>query len=219
MITIFSVTSSTLPYGEATDGQGNVNPITPQTTTTLKATGNLITGDVVYSNVPSTTYYIVGNPYASPIDFKTILNGGSNSGIGKKIWFIDPTFGSYGAYVTWDDVNGYSDHTTTRNPGLSSNPATQSTIMQSGEAFFVKATSGTSTLTIKETHKATSNSNLVFNRIANTVSSERLRVTLHKELANVLNVSVFQFLMVRLKVFGLFFFGWWFWVSIPKWCD
>lgn len=178
---------STHPYGEATDGQGNVNPITPQTTTTLKATGNLITGNVVYSNVPSTTYYIVGNPYASPIDFKTILNDGSNSGIGKKIWFIDPTFGSYGAYVTWDDVNGYSDHTTTRNPGLSSNPATQSTIMQSGEAFFVKATSGTSTLTIKETHKATSNSNLVFNRIANTVSSERLRVTLHKEEDNIWN--------------------------------
>ncbi len=178
---------ATHPYGEATDGQGNVNPNTPQATTTLKATGNLITGNVVYSNVPSTTYFIVGNPYASPIDFKTILNDGSNSGIGKKIWFIDPTFGSYGAYVTWDDVNGYSDYTTTRNPGLNSNPANQSTIMQSGEAFFVKATSGTSTLTIKETHKATSNTNLVFNRVANTVSSERLRVTLHKEEDNIWN--------------------------------
>lgn len=178
---------ATHPYGEATDGQGNVNPNTPQATTTLKATGNLITGNVVYSNVPSTTYFIVGNPYASPIDFKTILNDGSNSGIGKKIWFIDPTFGSYGAYVTWDDVNGYSDYTTTRNPGLNSNPANQSTIMQSGEAFFVKATSGTSTLTIKETHKSTSNTNLVFNRVANTVSSERLRVTLHKEEDNIWN--------------------------------
>lgn len=178
---------ATHPYGEATDGQGNVNPNTPQATTTLKATGNLITGNVVYSDVPSTTYYIVGNPYASPIDFKTILNDGSNSGIGKKIWFIEPTFGSYGAYVTWDDVNGYSDNTTTRNPGASSNPSSQSTIMQSGEAFFIKATSGTSTLTIKETHKATSNSNSVFNRVANTVSSERLRVTLHKEEDNIWN--------------------------------
>jgi hypothetical protein len=59
--------------------------------------------------------------------------------------------------------------------------------MQSGEAFFVKASSGTSTLTIKETHKATSNSNIVFNRVANTVSSERLRVTLHKEENNIWN--------------------------------
>ena len=178
---------ATHPYGEATDGQGNVNPNTPQARTTLKATGNLITGNVVYSNVPSTTYFIVGNPYASPIDFKTILNDVSNSGIGKKIWFIDPTFGSYGAYVTWDDVNGYSDYETKRNPGSDPNPANQSTIMQSGEAFFVKATSGTSTLTIKETHKATSNSNIVFNRVANTVSSERLRVTLHKEENNIWN--------------------------------
>ncbi|WP_396189114.1 T9SS type A sorting domain-containing protein [Flavobacterium sp.] len=177
----------THPYGEATDGQGNVNPNNPQATTTLKAIGNLITGNVVYSNVPSATYFIVGNPYASPIDFKTILNDGSNSGIGKKIWFIDPTFGSYGAYVTWDDVNGYSDYTTTRNPGHLTNPANQSTIMQSGEAFFVKATSGTSTLTIKETHKTTTNSNSVFNRVANTVSSERLRVTLHKEEDNIWN--------------------------------
>ncbi|WP_291107734.1 T9SS type A sorting domain-containing protein [Flavobacterium sp. UBA6195] len=178
---------ATHPYGQATDGDGDVNPNTPQATTTLKATGNLITGNVVYSNVPSTTYFIVGNPYASPIDFKTILNDGSNSGIGKKIWFIDPTFGSYGAYVTWDDVNGYSDYTTTRNPGSNSNPANQSTIMQSGEAFFVKAISETSTLTIKETHKATTNSNAVFSRVANTVSSERLRVTLHKEENNIWN--------------------------------
>lgn len=178
---------ATHPYGQATDGNGNVNENIPQATTTLKATGNLITGNVVYSNVPSTTYFIVGNPYASPIDFKTILNDESNSGIGKKIWFIDPTFGSYGAYVTWDDVNGYSDKTTKRNPGSNSTPANQPTIMQSGEAFFVKATSGTSTLTIKESHKATTNSNSVLGRVANTVSSERLRVTLHKEEDNIWN--------------------------------
>lgn len=176
---------ATHPYGQATNGEGNTNYTSLPTT--LKATGNLITGNVVYSNVPSTTYFIVGNPYASPIDFKTILNDGSNSGIGKKIWFIDPTFGSFGAYVAWDDVIGYSDYTTIRNPGLDPNPANQSTIMQSGEAFFVKATSGTSTLTIKETHKASTNSNAVFNRFANTVSSERLRVTLHKEEDNIWN--------------------------------
>ena len=96
---------ATHPYGEATDGQGYVNPNYPQITTTLKATGKLITGDVNYSDVPASGFYIVGNPYASPIDFKTVLNDAANSGIDKKIWFIDPTLGSYGAYVTWDDVN------------------------------------------------------------------------------------------------------------------
>ena len=177
---------ATHPYGEATNGDGSVNPNIPQATTTLKATGYLITGDVNYPDVPATGFYIVGNPYASPIDFKTILNDSSNSGISKKIWFIDPTLGSYGAYVTWDNINGYSDYTTTRNPGKSSNPSNQTTIIQSGEAFFVKAITGTSTLTIKEAHKSTTNSNSVINRKAD-VTSERIRVTLEKQESNLWN--------------------------------
>ena len=181
---------ATHPYGEATDGQGNVNPNYPQLTTTLKATGNLITGDVNYTDVPASGFYIVGNPYASPIDFKTILNDASNSGIDKKIWFIDPTLGSYGAYVTWDNINGYSFFDTTRNPGASSNPSNQTTIIQSGEAFFVKSTGSSTTLTIKETHKASTNSNAVFNRTTkNTadITSERIRVLLEKQENSVWN--------------------------------
>lgn len=181
---------ATHPYGEATDGQGYVNPNYPQITTTLKATGNLITGDVNYTDVPASGFYIVGNPYASPIDFKTVLNDAANSGIDKKIWFIDPTLGSFGAYVTWDDVNGYSFYDTTRNPGASSNPSSQTTIIQSGEAFFVKSTGSATTLTIKETHKATTNSNAVFNRTTkNTadITSERIRVLLEKQENSVWN--------------------------------
>lgn len=169
---------ATHPFGNATDGNGNVNPINPQITTTLKASGALITGNVVYSNVSPNTYYLVGNPYASPIDFASILNDASNSGIGKKIWYIDPTLGSYGAYVTWDSVNGYSDTGSTRYP---------STILQSGEAFFIKAATSTSTLTIKETHKTTINTNNVISRVASTISSERIRISLHKEEDNIWN--------------------------------
>lgn len=181
---------ATHPYGEATDGQGNVNPNYPQMTTTLKATGNLITGDVNYTDVPASGFYLVGNPYASPIDFKTVLNDAANSGIDKKIWFIDPTLGSYGAYVTWDDINGYSFYDTSRNPGASSNPSSQNTIIQSGEAFFVKSTGTATTLTIKETHKASTNSNAVFNRTTkNTaeITSERIRVLLEKQENSVWN--------------------------------
>ena len=181
---------ATHPYGEATDGQGYVNPNYPQLTTTLKATGKLITGDVNYSDVPASGFYIVGNPYASPIDFKTILNDAANSGIDKKIWFIDPTLGSYGAYVTWDNINGYSFFDTTRNPGASSNPSNQTTIIQSGEAFFVKSIGTATTLTIKETHKASTNSNAVFNRTTkNTadITSERIRVLLEKQENSVWN--------------------------------
>lgn len=163
---------ATHPFGDATDGQGNVNPDFPQITTTLNASGNLITGNVVHSNISPTTYYLVGNPYASPIDFAAILNDASNSGISKKIWYIDPTLGSFGAYVTWDSVNGFSDTGSQRNP---------STIMQSGEAFFIKANTTTSSLTIKETHKTSTNSNAVINRQLLVSTSERLRISLHKE--------------------------------------
>lgn len=172
---------ATHPYGLATDGQGYVNPDYPQITTTLKATGKLITGDVNYTDVPATGFYIVGNPYASPIDFKTVLNDADNEKIDKKIWFIDPTLGSFGSYVTWDNINGYSFSDTPRNP---------TTIIQSGEAFFVKSTGSATTLTIKETHKATTNSNAVFNRTTkNTadITSERIRVLLEKQENSVWN--------------------------------
>jgi hypothetical protein len=175
---------ATHPYGQATNGQGNVNPNTRQATTTLKATGNLITGNVTYRDVPATGFYLVGNPYASPIDFKTILSDASNDGIAKKIWFIDPTIGNYGAYVTWDDVNGYSNYKTSRNPNQEIDFDYQTTIIQSGEAFFVKSTGSATTLTIKETHKVSTNSNDVFNRNAENkanISSERIRVLLEKQ--------------------------------------
>ena len=178
---------ATHPYGQATDGLGNVNQDSPSLTTTLKATGNLITGDVNYTDVPASGFYIVGNPYASPIDFKTMLNDASNTGIGKKLWFIDPALGSYGAYVTWDNVNGYSDYTTTRNPGASSSPSNQTTFIQSGEAFFIKSTGTATSFTIKETHKASTNSNAVFNRKAADITSERIRVLLDKQENDVWN--------------------------------
>jgi len=53
--------------------------------------------------------------------------------------------------------------------------------MQSGEAFFIKANTTTSSLTIKETHKTSTNSNAVINRQLLVSTSERLRISLHKE--------------------------------------
>lgn len=168
----------THPYGMGTDGNGNA--ITESLPTTLKSTGNLITGDVVY-NIPSSGFYIVGNPYASPIDFNTILSDPSNTGISKKIWFIDPTLGKYGTYTTWDSINGYSNISSSRYP---------STVIQSGEAFFIKSKSGASTLTIKETHKTAQNNNNVINRKSNINTIERIRVMLDKEENSTWNYNI-----------------------------
>lgn len=190
---------ATHPFGGATNGNGAANQ--NFTATTLKATGTLITGNVVYLNVSPDTYYLVGNPYASPIDFRSILNNAENSGILQQIWYIDPDLGTNGAYVTWDPILGYSDPFTKRNFPPENEAVNQHTIMQSGEAFFIKAdpSNSTSTLTIKEVNKASVNSNSVINRVASynsntssisntsTISSERLRISLHKEENNIWN--------------------------------
>ena len=45
LLTMDFLIFATHPFGNATDGNGNVKPINPQITTTLKASGALITGE------------------------------------------------------------------------------------------------------------------------------------------------------------------------------
>jgi hypothetical protein len=141
--------------------------------TVLSASGQLITGDVTYSDIASNRFYLIGNPYASPIDFEQILADPVNSGI-DKIWFIDPTVGRLGGYVTWQEGFGYSNGATS---------STGSTVFQSGQAFFVRASTSTATLTIKESHKSTLSSNTTINRTSsnNTKSTlELFRILLER---------------------------------------
>jgi hypothetical protein len=142
--------------------------------TVLSASGQLITGDLTYSDIASNRFYLIGNPYASPIDFEQILADPVNSGI-DKIWFIDPTVGRLGGYVTWQEGFGYSNGATS---------STGSTVFQSGQAFFVRATTSSTTLTIKESHKSTSSSNTTINRTSSNTTkstSELFRILLERE--------------------------------------
>lgn len=142
--------------------------------TVLSASGQLITGDVTYSDIASNRFYLIGNPYASPIDFEQILADPVNSGI-DRIWFIDPTVGGLGGYVTWQEGFGYSNGATSFN---------ESTVFQSGEAFFARAVSSASSLTIKESHKSTSSSNTTINRTSSAgtkSTSELFRILLERE--------------------------------------
>ncbi|MDD2674360.1 MAG: T9SS type A sorting domain-containing protein [Flavobacterium sp.] len=141
--------------------------------TVLSASGQLITGDVTYSDIASNRFYLIGNPYASPIDFEQIMADPVNSGI-DKIWFIDPTVGGLGGYVTWQEGFGYSNGATSFK---------ESTLLQSGQAFFVRATANSSSLTIKESHKSTLSSNTTINRTSsnNTKSTlELFRILLER---------------------------------------
>lgn len=141
--------------------------------TTLSASGQLIIGDVVHNNISSNRFYLIGNPYVSPIDFAAILRENGNTGV-NKIWVIDPTIG-LGSYVTWDAVAGYSNTDTS----FSNN-----TILQSGQAFFVRASSAPTSLTIKESHKSNLISNSTLNRAGNSkagVTSSLFRIQLDKD--------------------------------------
>jgi hypothetical protein len=163
----------THPFLGATDLSGV--GYTGSVQTILNASGLLITGDVTYPNIASNKFYLIGNPYASPIDFQSILAEPGNTGV-EKVWVIDPSIG-IGSYVTWDAIAGYSNVGTI----FSGN-----TIFQSGQAFFVKASSATTTLTIKESHKSdfVSNSTLYKSTAnQNSTSTDLFRILLEKDLA------------------------------------
>jgi len=145
----------------------------------LKASGSLITGDVLYENILNTKYYMIGNPYASPLDFKTMLADPDNQGV-KKIWIIDPTVGQFGSYVTYDAVAGVYNN--------SASSFNESTVLQSGQAFFVLAAGTgklyTTSLTTKESYKSTVTTNSTLNKVAQgKVASDKslFRVLLEKE--------------------------------------
>lgn len=152
---------------------GNSNKIA----TTLRAKGSLLTGTQTYT-INNTNYYLIGNPYASPIDFSNIIdeNGDNGNTIAPKIWLMDPKLGTFGNYVTWDPVNQYS------NPQAQNALNGQNlTVVQSGQAFFVKGkTEATSSnFYIHESNKTSTVLTNVFGRNANT-NFERIRVNLEK---------------------------------------
>lgn len=149
------------PHGSTTI-TGNTTPIA----TTLKPKGELITGSVT-KNLTAYQLYLIGNPYASPINTETLVQPNS----GNKVWLLDPSLGSFGGYVAFDGIN------------WSVLPTGNDKNIQSGQAFFV-ANSATTTFTISESHKVSGNSNTWFGKTANTENTEntdKIRVLLYKQ--------------------------------------
>lgn len=127
--------------------------------TTLKATGSLITGDVSHAGIISTRHTMIGNPYASALNPAELLDNTTN--LIDKFWVWDPNLGASGGYVMFDDVAGTYNNLTGSYP-------TATTAIQSGQAFFVRATTGnTGSITLTENNKITAFTN-------NTFSSEAL---------------------------------------------
>ncbi len=117
------------------------------TQTVLRTQGDLYTGDQAAIIVNPGKFAAIGNPYASALDMRNITKTGM-----KNFFYVwDPNLGGsygWGGYQTFS-YNG-SDYIIT--PGLGSYGATGSVsnYIQSGLAFFVQATAGGGSVTLKE---------------------------------------------------------------------
>ena len=166
--TLFSSTINNPFMAFITGPFGSSNISSGATATTLKANGQLITGNQTYSNLASTTYSFIGNPYASPISPSAILNDNVNF---SNIWVWDPQLASHGAYVVYSG-SAYSN---------TSGSYTSGQPIQSGQAFFVKPTIS-SDFVISESHKSTVVDNGLFDR--NGANSQLMRVNLSKQIGS-----------------------------------
>lgn len=134
-------------------------PTTMNRDTRLRATGQLIYGDITYStggvsssaagvfnsgyalNGSVSGYSLVANPFPAIIDFHAVH--GASTNIENTYWYFDPTIGTAGGYVTYNISSGRS------------NPASNiGQYIQPGMAFFTVTTGGSPVLRINEAHKA-----------------------------------------------------------------
>ena len=139
-------------------GDRTANTPTAKSATTLRATGTLNQSPVTVTVSGSNAYTLVGNPYASAVNFDQILSTSQGIQPGFLVW--NSKLGTYGAYVRVAKGNGGNYRTVpfpltgNDNPTLDENAK----YIQSSEGFFVApATPGTDgSLTISEASKPSS---------------------------------------------------------------
>ena len=160
-----------------TDGSGNIN--TGSSATTLSATGTLIQGTHVKTLTPTAAnqYFLVANPYASSVSPLSIT---LSSNIANNFYMWDPNcVGSYnvGQYNNYSRVGG------TYSLVGGGTVYTNSTAIQSGQAFFVQVTDNQpATITFNESNKVSGSTN-VFRTTSTNVQT--LRHTLKKSINGV----------------------------------
>ncbi len=155
-------------YGSNNIGNGQ------SAATTLKATGQLITGTVNFP-VTSARHTLVGNPFASPLSPAAIMAGNTQDNLYTNIWMWDPAISTNGAYVNYTaSINSgtFSD--------VSGSYSSSTTAIQSGQAFFVRAVANTDTLTLTESMKSSSISNTFRN--SNSIAASVFRLGFAKQI-------------------------------------
>ena len=144
----------------------------PANSTVLREKGALNTYDFTMPVVGAGLFGAIGNPYASAVDFAKL--GRSNLQDVYYMW--DPQLGLFGGYVT------FTGPTYTPTASISYNGGNH--YIESGQAFFVHATSAAGTVTFKESSKV-DGSNLVTRVIDN---ASRLQTKLYVRTADTVHL-------------------------------
>ena len=145
-------------YGDRINSVGTSTP----NYTVLSATGTILTGDQTYntgSTIPltDTGYTMLGNPFASPIDWATV----TKTNLYDAFWGWDPNLSSTGGFVTVSTTGTV----TLISPFSGSVGLNQ--YIQSGQGFFVRMLASSPVLIIKETDKVSNNNTNAFRTTAN----------------------------------------------------
>ena len=159
-------------YGDRTN---SVSTNTPNYTT-ISAAGTLLTGDQTYntgSAIPLTNtvgnYTMLGNPFASPVDWATV----TKTNISNTYWGWDPNLSSTGGYVTVSTTGSV----TLISPFTGSTGLDQ--YIQSGQGFFVRTTATSPQLIIKESDKVSNNNTNAFRTSSSQNSIPLIAVNLY----------------------------------------
>ncbi len=157
--------------GDRTDANVNAfNPYGSVNETTLRDTGRIQIRDYTFPCNPSVSgsnFTLIGNPYASPVDFDNI----TKTGVANKFWAWDPNLNTVGGYVIVDRQLG----TTTTVP--TGGATTQDKFIQSKQAFFVQTTGASPSIGFAESSKSNVN-NLNLFRPQNNPSFSSLAVNI-----------------------------------------
>ncbi|MEN9570561.1 MAG: hypothetical protein RL172_1792, partial [Bacteroidota bacterium] len=140
---------------------GNPNAYYPGNSineTTLRDTGKIQIHNYSFNCTPNASIYnytLVGNPYASPVDFTSLVR----SGVANKFQAWDPTLNLVGGYVVVDYDLGA--------PSIVPSGSLQTGIIQSKQAVLLQSTNLTPTISFTESSKSANDNRALFRPVTN----------------------------------------------------
>ena len=157
------------------------------TNTTLRTKGSLYIGSKTITDLNQNIncYSLIGNPYQSPVNMKTVLDNATN--LNATYYYVwDPKMANRGAYVTGILASGTNN--------LSGSQVNQ--YLQPGQACFVMTNStATTSMHFEETYKYTASSNEGVFRQASS-AQEKIQLTLYDSATMALQGAALDGLLV-----------------------